>query len=245
MAAARDDFDGPVEDILDGAGATRAELVDQVYVDRFVGITEIQVLLARVGDRQARCRHVRLAGQQLGHDFRDAGHGFYDELDAEVVGESPHEVVFRPGRAIGTDGVGGGAVTRDDPELARVEYLVEQRRRRGAGADEGRQCDDEQQAQASIPEPCQPQLSHRKARNAHLTFAPGLTNIADPDRAWPRPMEMRTYGEVPEWSNGLDSTNRRSRFGRAKCAPQGRGAKRRVNSSVRRPPVARTNTIRN
>ena len=56
------DLDGPVEYVLDRTRLAGAELVDQVDVDRFVWVTEVQVFPARVRNGQTGRRHVRLAG---------------------------------------------------------------------------------------------------------------------------------------------------------------------------------------
>ena len=83
VAAARKYFDAFADDVLDTVWLALAEPVDELHVHRFVGMAEIQVLLARLRDRQAGSGHVHAALEQTGHDLRHAGDGLDDQRNAE------------------------------------------------------------------------------------------------------------------------------------------------------------------
>ncbi len=100
-----------------------------MHVHRFVRVTEIQEFASRFRDRQAGSRHVRLAGDHMRQDFRDAVDRIDHQLDTELPGERADQVELGPGRPIRTLEVGNRAVTRDDTQLAGFEHLVKERRR--------------------------------------------------------------------------------------------------------------------
>jgi hypothetical protein len=135
MAAARHHFDRAPDCVLDSVRFAGAELVNKMHVDHVVGIPEMQVFAPRLGDREARGSHVGLARHEVRNDFRDAVDGLDDQLDTEIVGEFPHEVELGARWPVRALDVADGAVARDDAQLTKFEDLVQERRRRRAGAE--------------------------------------------------------------------------------------------------------------
>ena len=66
-----------------------------------------------------------LTRQQLGHDFRNAGNRVDNQRNAEFVSKGLHKIEFRPGRTVGTFGIGGRAVACNNAEFARLEHLIQ------------------------------------------------------------------------------------------------------------------------
>ena len=97
VTATRSYLNRPADYLLDRAGLTRAEFVDEVHVDGVVRMAEIQVLAARLGNRKSCRSHVRFACDQVRQDFRNTVNGLDDQFYAKVVGKSSHQIEFGPG----------------------------------------------------------------------------------------------------------------------------------------------------
>jgi hypothetical protein len=65
----------------------------------------------------------------LWQNFRDVVDGANNQLHAELLCESPHQIELRPGWTVGANEVRSRAVARDHAQLANFNYLIEQRRR--------------------------------------------------------------------------------------------------------------------
>ena len=61
MAAVGDYLDGSARDVFHCLRLAGPELVDEVHIDAFIRITEVEILTPGVGHRQACCGHVRFA----------------------------------------------------------------------------------------------------------------------------------------------------------------------------------------
>ena len=90
--------------ILDTARLAGAQLVDQVHIDRFVRDgRKLRNSRRESGDRQACGGHVRVAGDDMRQNFRNAVDGIDNKFDAEFSRECRDEIEFRsrtdlPGR---------------------------------------------------------------------------------------------------------------------------------------------------
>ena len=118
-------LDTAADDVVDRAWFARAELVDEVHVDHLVRMAKIEVLTARVRDRQSCCGHVGAARQQPRHYFRNTVYRFDDEPHSKLVGERTHQIVLGTRGTVGAFHVRHRAVTCNNPQFTGVQYLLE------------------------------------------------------------------------------------------------------------------------
>ena len=79
---------------------------------------------------------MRASAGELGADVSERRNCVNEKADAELMGELPHQVVFRALGAVGAVVVRGGTVARNDSQLAKGLDLFDRRGHALAGADQ-------------------------------------------------------------------------------------------------------------
>jgi len=140
IAAAGDHFDVAADEIRYRARPACAAAIDEPLRDDQVGRTEACQPGAPAGDRNPGRRQVRLAGAEQREQPVEARRHDNFQIDAELLGKAPDQLVLETFDALGTDVIGGRAVHGRDPQHAdRLDLLQHARRLAGTTGQGGGQ----------------------------------------------------------------------------------------------------------